>query len=95
MFIHFCFRPTFVHKLLIKNTIEENIHQAITANADNWDSSKVTLQNLITLFEKTEKSDTINDALVNISEDSDSTENSERIAAATENILDVTTSSNQ
>lgn len=44
-----------VHKFVIKNTIEESIHQATTSNADNWDKSKVTLQNLIDLFKCTEE----------------------------------------
>ncbi|XP_074033441.1 E3 ubiquitin-protein ligase SHPRH isoform X2 [Leptinotarsa decemlineata] len=44
-------KPTFVHKFLIKNTIEESIHQATTSNAENWDKSKVTLQHLVNLFD--------------------------------------------
>nr|CAI5818280.1 unnamed protein product [Callosobruchus analis] len=43
-------KPTFVHKLIIKNTIEESIYHATTSNAQNWDKTKVTLQHLIDLF---------------------------------------------
>nr|CAH7738163.1 unnamed protein product [Callosobruchus chinensis] len=43
-------KPTFVHKLIIKNTIEESIYQATTSNAQNWEKTKVTLQHLIDLF---------------------------------------------
>ncbi|CAG9815357.1 unnamed protein product [Phaedon cochleariae] len=43
-------KHTFVHKFLIKNTIEESIHQATTSNAENWDKNNVTLQHLVNLF---------------------------------------------
>lgn len=48
------FRPTVVHKFLIKNTIEESIYKATTSKADDWDKNKVTLRNLITLFKDIE-----------------------------------------
>ncbi|KAJ8921378.1 hypothetical protein NQ315_002994 [Exocentrus adspersus] len=43
-------KPTTVHKFLIKDTIEESIHQATTSNADSWDRNKVTLHQLTQLF---------------------------------------------
>lgn len=39
-----------MHKFIVKNTIEESIHHAISANADSWDENKVTLQQLKDLF---------------------------------------------
>lgn len=39
-----------MHKFLITNTIEENIHQATTSNAEHWEKSRVTLQHLVDLF---------------------------------------------
>ncbi|KAF2879520.1 hypothetical protein ILUMI_26652 [Ignelater luminosus] len=43
-------RPTTVHKFLIKNTVEESIHRAISGNAGNWDGDQVTLQQLKDLY---------------------------------------------
>ncbi|KAL3277366.1 hypothetical protein HHI36_012716 [Cryptolaemus montrouzieri] len=47
-------RPTFVHKFFIKNTIEESIQTATSADADKWDKNKVTLDQLKDLFQKIE-----------------------------------------
>lgn len=52
--MYFVFRPTFVHRFLIKNTIEENIHNAITADAKQWDTNKLTLLQLKKLFVENE-----------------------------------------
>lgn len=43
-------RPVHIHKFIIKDTIEESIHGAISANADNWDSNIVTIGQLRNLF---------------------------------------------
>lgn len=58
--MNFFFRPTFIHRFIIKNTVEHSIYQATSSNADNWDKSKVTLQNLINLFKVPEAEDTAN-----------------------------------
>lgn len=39
-----------MHKFIIKNTIEESIHRAISSNAENWDQNKITLMQLKKLF---------------------------------------------
>ncbi|KRT78220.1 helicase, partial [Oryctes borbonicus] len=44
-------KPTVIHKFFIKNTIEENIYHATAADADEWDSKKVTLRHIKQLFE--------------------------------------------
>lgn len=44
------FRQSFVHKFIVRNTIEEKIHSAISENADTWDENKVTIGQLRDLF---------------------------------------------
>ncbi|GLV41293.1 uncharacterized protein CBL_04817 [Carabus blaptoides fortunei] len=43
-------KPTVVHRFLIKSTIEENIHNAISENAKQWDNNILTLGQLKDLF---------------------------------------------
>lgn len=43
-------KPTFVHRFLIKNTIEENIHHAVSADTKKWNKNKLTLAQLKELF---------------------------------------------
>ncbi|CAG9838516.1 unnamed protein product [Diabrotica balteata] len=50
-------RNTFIHKFLMKNTIEENIHQATTSNAQNWEKNAVTIQHMLDLFKVPELAD--------------------------------------
>ncbi|XP_028150030.1 E3 ubiquitin-protein ligase SHPRH isoform X2 [Diabrotica virgifera virgifera] len=50
-------RNTFIHKFLMKNTIEENIHQATTSNAQNWEKNAVTIQRMLDLFKVPELAD--------------------------------------
>lgn len=43
-------KPTFVHRFLIKNTIEENLHNAVSSNVQKWDKNRLTLAQLSDLF---------------------------------------------
>lgn len=79
-----------VHKFLIKNTIEESIHQATTSNADNWDRSKVTLQNLINLFNETAEISSTLERSVDITDVAETEDSINR-----SNSLNVASSSNQ
>ncbi|XP_057665468.1 E3 ubiquitin-protein ligase SHPRH isoform X2 [Diorhabda carinulata] len=70
-------KKTYVHKFLIKNTIEENIHQATTSNAEKWEKSSVTLRHLVDLFNTTDLNDeTIEDTQMTEVTLEHSTENS-------------------
>ncbi|XP_050307635.1 E3 ubiquitin-protein ligase SHPRH isoform X2 [Anthonomus grandis grandis] len=39
-------KPTFVHKFLIKNTIEESVYNATSANSDGWERGRITVGQL-------------------------------------------------
>lgn len=43
-------RKTVVHRFLIRGTVEERMHAAMRAGADEWDGNKVTLRQLQELF---------------------------------------------
>ncbi|CAH0562699.1 unnamed protein product [Brassicogethes aeneus] len=43
-------RKTFIHRFVIKNTIEQSIHKAITSNSEEWEYNKVTIKQLTELF---------------------------------------------
>lgn len=45
------FRPTVVHKFFVKNTIEESIQKAISSDTQNWEKNKITIKQLIGLFD--------------------------------------------
>lgn len=57
------FRPTVVHKFFIKNTIEESIQKAITSDARNWEKNKVTIKQLIGLFDIQANTDEVTNSL--------------------------------
>ncbi|KAF7281635.1 hypothetical protein GWI33_004494 [Rhynchophorus ferrugineus] len=43
-------KPTVVHKFLVRNTVEESLHEATSSNAAGWERSKVTIEQLKGLF---------------------------------------------
>lgn len=43
-------KPTFVHKFFIRNTIEENISNAVKGNSLQWEKNNITLKQLQDLF---------------------------------------------
>jgi hypothetical protein len=45
-----CVRKTVVHRFLIRGTVEERMHAAMRAGAEEWDGNKVTLRQLQELF---------------------------------------------
>lgn len=46
-----CFRPTVVHRFIVRDTIEERILSAVAeSGADQWNDDCVTLQQLYDLF---------------------------------------------
>lgn len=43
-------KPTVVHKFLVRNTVEESLHEATSSNASGWEISNVTVGQLKGLF---------------------------------------------
>lgn len=44
-------KPTFVHRFIVKNTIEETIHKTIASDeSGKWKSKQFTVENLRALF---------------------------------------------
>ncbi|XP_044732242.1 E3 ubiquitin-protein ligase SHPRH [Chrysoperla carnea] len=44
-------KPTFVHRFLIRETIEESLHNAVATNSSDWERKDVTLAKLSDLFD--------------------------------------------
>ncbi|KAJ3664999.1 hypothetical protein Zmor_000523 [Zophobas morio] len=51
-------RPTVVHKFFIKGSIEESIQKAVSSDSQNWEKNKVTIGQLMNLFENDNTSTT-------------------------------------
>lgn len=47
-------RKTTVHKFLIKDTVEEKIHNAVASDARNWNQNTITPRQIMGLFNKAE-----------------------------------------
>lgn len=51
----FARRNTYVHRFIVKNTIEESIHKAIANDSTGlWASQKFTIESLMELFTSTD-----------------------------------------
>lgn len=64
----FDFRPTVVHKFIVRDTIEENVYKAISADAKKWDKNKTTLKLLKELFDNSTNDEQCQEETVNSEE---------------------------